>query len=147
MDQDTYLKNRLDDQIKWYDQKSMWNQKLFKRLQIFQISAAAAIPFLSGYMTSEATFIKFWVGLLGVLIAVSGSLLGLYKFQENWMAYRTTCEALRQEKLLFLTKTDPYNSENPFELLVKRVESRLSGENTNWAQYMKKVPEGQKPQA
>ena len=56
MEQDEYLKNRLDDQIDWYDRKSVQNQKWFKRLQVISIIAAASIPFLSGYIT-ETTLI------------------------------------------------------------------------------------------
>ena len=46
MNQEDYLKDRLDNQIDWYDKKSQWNQKWFKRLQVFQLIAAAIIPFL-----------------------------------------------------------------------------------------------------
>lgn len=144
MNQEEYLKERLDGQIDWYDRKSQWNQQWFKRLQVFQLVAAAAIPFMSGYMGPDTLWIKFSVGLVGVLIAASGAVIGLYKFQENWMEYRTTCESLRHEKYLFLTGTEPYDAEKPFDLLVKRVESQISKENSNWSQYTKKEPKTKK---
>jgi len=61
-------------------------------------------------------------------------MLALYQFQENWTAYRSTCESLKQEKYLFLTKTEPYNGSDPFPLFVQRVESILSKERTAWTQ-------------
>ena len=139
MNQDDYLKSRLDDQISWYDQKSSWNQRWFKRLQVFQIIAAALIPVLVNYVTDTSGYMRIIVALLGACIAIVSGVIGLYKLQENWLEYRTTCESLRHEKYLFLTKADPYSNEEPFNLLVNRVETLISKENTNWAQYMKKV--------
>ena len=138
MNQEEYLKNRLDDQIGWYDRKSMQNQKWFKRLQVAAVLASATIPFLSGYITETSLLLKISVGLLGLAVAAITAVLGLYKFQENWLEFRTTCESLKHEKYLFLTKSDPYDGEEPFKLLVERVESLISKENTAWNRYMKK---------
>ena len=136
--QDDYFKDRLDNQIDWYDRKSIQSQKWFKRLQVMVIVSSATIPFLSGYMDSETLYLKIVVGLLGLVIAAITAVLGLYQFQENWLEYRTTCETLRHEKYLFLAKAPPYNEEEPFLLLVERVEGLISKENTNWQSYMKK---------
>jgi hypothetical protein len=136
--QDDYFKERLDNQIDWYDKKSSQSQRWFKRLQVIVIVSSATIPFLSGYMDSETLYLKIAIGLLGLIIAAITAVLGLYQFQENWLEYRTTCETLRHEKYLFLAKAAPYNEEEPFLLLVERVEGLISKENTNWQSYMKK---------
>lgn len=138
MNQEAYLKERLQDQIDWYDRKSMKNQKWFKRLQVAAILASVTIPFLSGYITETTLLLKVSVGLLGLIVAAVTSVLGLYKFQENWFEFRTTCESLKHEKYMFLTKSEPYNQGDPFRLLVERVESLISKENTTWNWYMKK---------
>ena len=138
MDQDKYLKERLDDQIDWYDKKSQWNQKWFKRLKIMEISFAAFIPFMISFITESTIILKIIAGSFGIIIVIISGLIGLYKFQENWIEYRTTCETLRHEKFLFLTKSYPYNVDQPFLLLVQRIESLISKENTNWSQYIKK---------
>jgi hypothetical protein len=44
MNEEEYIGNRLEDQINWYDKKSIWHQKWFKRLQVYQIIAAVLIP-------------------------------------------------------------------------------------------------------
>ncbi len=136
--QDDYFSERLNNQIDWYDRKSIQSQRWFKRLQVIVIVSSATIPFLSGYMDEETLYLKIAVGLLGLLIAAITAVLGLYQFQENWLEYRTTCETLRHEKYLFLAKAAPYNEEEPFLLLVERVEGLISKENTNWQSYMKK---------
>jgi hypothetical protein len=137
MNQEEYIKDRLDDQIRWYDGKSMQNQKWFKRLQVASIFVSATIPFLSGYITETTIMLKISVGLLGLAVATITAVLGLYKFQENWLEFRTTCESLEHEKYLFLTKSEPYDQTEPFKLLVQRVENLLSKENTAWNRYMK----------
>jgi hypothetical protein len=48
MDQDEYLKNRVDDQIAWYNRKSASNQRWFQLLHMVEIVAAATIPLLAG---------------------------------------------------------------------------------------------------
>jgi len=138
MSQDEYFEERLDNQIDWYDSKSIKSQKLFKRLQVIVIICAATIPFLSGYLDETTIYIKFVIGILGLSIAAITAVLGLYQFQENWLEYRTTCETLRHEKYLYLARAEPYNCNEPFLLLVQRVEGLISKENTNWQNYMKK---------
>lgn len=138
MDQEEYMKERVENQIDWYDKKSSFNQRWFKRLQVIAILSASTIPFLSGYSSGEDEAIRISIGILGLVVAIITAILSLYKFQEHWLEYRTTCESLRHEKYLFLTATVPYNSEEPFPIFVQRVESLISKENTDWSQYMKK---------
>jgi hypothetical protein len=137
MEQNTYIQERLDDQIDWYDKKSQSNQKWHKRLRVIELIAGASIPFLAAYITEASLTLKLGVGFLGLLITIITGVVTLYKFQENWIEYRTTCEALRHEKFLFLTQTDPYDIKDPFNLLVFRVENLISKENTKWAEHIK----------
>lgn len=138
MTQEEYLEERLEDQISWYDKKSMWNQKIFKRLKLVEFLAAAMIPFLIGFMGKDATFLQIIVGMLGVLISVITAMTTLNRYHENWIEYRTTCEVLRHEKYLFKTAASPYDKKTPFPLLVARIESLISKENSQWAASLQK---------
>lgn len=136
MDDNEYIKQRLEAQQKWYSNKSQSYQAWYKRLQIIQLLAAASIPFLASYANAGISLIKILVGVLGVLIAGITGLLALYKFEEKWIKYRTTAESLKHEKFRYLTRTMPYDGEAPFPLLVQRVESLISQENRDWSQYV-----------
>lgn len=136
MKQEEYIKNRIEVQISWYDRRSQINQRWYKGLQLSQFILATSIPFLAGYISDGDNKVVFAIGLIGFLTAILVAILGLYKFQENWIKYRTTCEALKHEKYLFLTSSVPYEIESNFSLLVQRVENLISSENINWAQYM-----------
>ncbi len=137
MDQQEYIDTRLDDQINWYDKKSQWNQKFYKRLRIFEIVAASSIPLLTGFINKQENSWHIVVGILGALIAIFSGVAALYKFHELWIEYRTVSETLRHHKYLFLTKSRPYHEENPFPLLVDAVEGIISKENSNWSSFNK----------
>ena len=137
MNVDEYLENRLNAQIEWYDRKSGWNQRWYKKLRLLEILAAASIPFLTAYITDATPDMKIVVGGLGVLIAVSSGVMALFKYQEQWLQYRTTAESLQHHKYLYLTKTAPYNNDSSFNLLVETIEGLISKENSNWVSYAK----------
>ncbi|MCI8673107.1 MAG: DUF4231 domain-containing protein [Lachnospiraceae bacterium] len=133
MDINQYLIERVDDQINWYDKKSTTAQKYYKRYQIAEIILAALIPLLSGY-TSSCIFLQIIIGLFGATIAIIEAITKLYKFHENWIQYRSTCELLQHQKYLYLTQSFPYNKndETIDNIFIKNVESIISSENNQW---------------
>ena len=137
MNEEEYIVARIDEQINWYDRKSQQAQKWFKFLRGTEIVAAATIPVVAGFANSSL-LVTFFIGVLGAGIAIISAVISLNQFQENWTEYRTICESLKHEKFLFLTKTEPYNGAQNFCLLVHRVESLISKENTAWSQYTRR---------
>ena len=119
---------RLEEQCKWYSEKSAENKRWFQSLKVIEIVAAAVIPFAAGY--SGLTVLT---GLLGVLIVVLEGLQGIYQFHDNWIAYRSTNEALKHEKYLWQAKAGPYkDAANPYAMFAERVESLVSIEHAKW---------------
>lgn len=145
LDQEKYIQERVDDQIEWYDRKSQSAQKWFKRFRLLEIILAAFIPFFAGFGDGEEWSIVL-VGIFGASVAILAALLSLNQFHENWIEYRTTCESLKHEKYLFLTKSEPYNDDAPYDLFVQRIESLISKENSAWSQYTRKGVEASSPQ-
>jgi hypothetical protein len=138
--------DRLEDQIAWYDRKSIGYQKTYKRIKIIEIVAAAAIPFLSALNISQAGnaqaghLISWTIGGLGVLITILEGVLQLNQYQSNWIAYRSACEGLKHEKYAYLAKAAPYNdAPNPHALLAERVEALVSQEHAKWASVQQQV--------
>jgi hypothetical protein len=130
---------RLDDQIKWYGDKSSHCQHTYKRIKLIEIIAAALIPFLAALRVSDSDpHTRFAVGVLtaglGVLITILEGVLQLYQFQQIWVAYRATAEAMKHEKFIYLAKGGPYaTASDPHALLAERVEALGSQENSKWA--------------
>lgn len=144
MNDDEYITSRVDDQIGWYDSKSQSAQYWYKWLRGTEIVFAAAIPLIAGF-AADPFPVTLVVGVLGASIAVISAAISLNQFQERWTEYRTTCESLKHEKFLFLTKAEPYHEDEPFRLFVQRVESQISKENSAWSQYTQANLENSKP--
>jgi len=132
---------RLEDQIDWYNRRSLKSQRLFKSLKLTTIVAAAGVPLCAGLQISA------WItGGLGALIAVLEGVQQLNQYQHNWITYRATCEALKHEKYLYLAGAAPYaGATNAKTLLAERIESLISQEHSKWVSSVEQVAKGLKP--
>ena len=140
---------RIEEQINWYDKKSSIYQKKYKRIKLIEIVAAALIPFLAALHFSDpnvlfpftrvrlVTVVGTFTALLGVLITILEGVLQLQQYQQNWVTYRATCEALKHEKFTCLAGAGIYGTAaNPHTLLTERAETIGSQENTKWASLL-----------
>lgn len=146
-DFDQYLKERYYDQVDWYDRKSLWNQKWYTRLQWSMIILAAITPALVAIDASafNSAFFKWIAVLTSFSVAVLAAALKTFKFQENWINYRTTCETLRKEIHLYRAGVGDYsNTKDRETFFVERVESLISRENTLWLTTFKADKEKEK---
>ena len=133
---------RLEDQIDWYDRKSIANQRTYKQMKVVEILAAAIIPFLAALRNPNIGMVT---GALGVLVTVLEGMLHLNQYQQNWINYRSTCEALKHEKYTYLGKASPYaNVPDAHALLAERVETLVSEEHAKWASLQQQEPGKQK---
>ncbi len=133
---------RLEDQLGWYDRKSAHGKTWFYRLKVAQIVIAAGIPALAAAGASTAV-----AGALGATIVVFEGLQQLFQFQQNWVSYRATAEALKHEKFLFTARAGPYAAAaRPEALLAERVEGLVSQEHAAWTSSQKEPPAGAAPQ-
>jgi len=124
------IMERLENQIEWYDNKSRSNRRWFKRIKVIEILGAALIPFLAAVTFH---YDKLVTAGIGVLITILEGLLHLNQYQQLWNDYRSTCEALRHEKYLYLGNAGPYaTAPNPHALLAERIESTVSQEHAQW---------------
>jgi Protein of unknown function (DUF4231) len=144
---ETYLQDRLDQQLTWLSNASRANKRAFLRLRILEILLGTGITIFSPF-SSRLPWGSLIIALAGGGIAVSGSLLALNRHQENWLRYRGLAESLKREKYLFLTGTSPYNdSSTAFPQLVAVTESLLGEENSHWNRQMSQQSETPAPQA
>lgn len=119
---------RLEDQIRWYDEKSGDNQRRFKVLKGLQLLAAATIPVVATVGLHAAI-----PAALGAAVVVLEGFLQLNQYQQNWISYRSTCEALKHEKFLFLGRAGPYaGADDGRALLADRIEGLISQEHAKW---------------
>lgn len=131
----------LENQTKWYSQKGAQYQRIYKRAKAIEIVVAALIPLGSALSTGTVVINgitlnpgAITIGFLGVVITVIEGLLHLNQYQQNWITYRATAEALKHEKYLYLAAAGPYASApTPLTVLTERIVLIMSQENTQWA--------------
>ena len=120
---------RLMDQLAWYDSKSVAAQRAYKRVKVAQIAIAAAVPVVAAVRGPT------WVtALLGSAVVLLEAVQQLYQWQTNWVLYRSTAEALKHEKYLYLSDAGPYSAADRQRQLAERVEGLVSQEHAKWTQ-------------
>jgi hypothetical protein len=120
--------SRLEDQIGWYDRRSRENQRRYKALKLVELMVAAALPVVAALES------PVWLtgGLAAVIVVLEGT-QHLFQFQEHWITYRSTAEALKHERYLYLATAGPYVGADRHRQLAERLESFVSQEHAKWA--------------
>ena len=121
--------DRLEDQLEWYDRKSMAAQQRYKQVKLSQLIVGAAVPVVAALHVSAAV-----TATLAALVVVAESAQQLYQWQTNWVLYRSTAEALKHEKYLYLAAAGPYRAEDRHRVLAERLEGLISQEHARWTE-------------
>lgn len=158
-----YFNQRLQEQIEYHDVRAKNNQykyKLYKRIEFILAASIPVVISLSAMGVFEnivlfnftktiegkeiiiSTFnltilLQILAALAGVFLAFINKVLELDEYFKLWKDYRYIHERLIQERILYLTHTDPYNSENAFSDFVDNIESILSNQVQKWRQMQK----------
>ncbi|WP_138733741.1 DUF4231 domain-containing protein [Modestobacter excelsi] len=128
---------RLLDQLDWYDRKSSSAQRAFTRLKVVELFIAAAVPVVAG--AGGSTLL---IATLGAAVLVLEAVQQLFQWQTNWVLYRSTAEALKHEKYLFLSSAGPYASADRLRVLAERIEGLISQEHAKWTQGRERAEPG-----
>jgi len=123
---------RLEYRIKWYEDKSMKNRRIFKVMKSLQITMAILIPAI---VHIDLPITKWVISILGALIAIFESVQYMNQYEATWISHRVIAERLEREKFLFLANAGPYQTLEENERLTKlaeRVEELVSIEQPNW---------------
>jgi hypothetical protein len=119
--------DRLEDQISWYDRKASDNQHLYKWLKLLEIAVAAMLPVVA------AVHSPVWVtGGLAAVVVILEVLQHVYQFLQNWITYRSTAEALKHERYLYVVLAGPYAGGDRHRQLAERIEGLISQEHARW---------------
>lgn len=139
-DFENYLKRRYEDQTKWYSDSASKNKKFYIFFQWGVIILSASLPVLIASVPESRQWVTV---ILSILLAIGTAGLKTFKFQENWINYRTISETLKKEKHYYDADLDEYSEASDKDaLFVDRVESLISRENTLWvATHMQKEDE------
>lgn len=135
---DSTLVEKIAAKSAWYGIHARRNRMVYNVLKGFQIVCAAAIPVVA--IASRSEIQRWTTAGLGALIGIVEGFLQLGQYQQNWLQYRGTREALKREELLHEGRVGPYAGvADPDSLYVERCDSIMSGETVQWLQSQKQA--------
>ena len=138
---ETYINDRLNQRLVWYDRKAKRSKFYFLSLKITTILCSAMVPLLTssditvGQITNCFIFAKdINLGtVISSIVVVLVSIESVLHNKEQWRNYRRTKQCLMKEYYDFAAGINRYNgldnSENAFFVFVERVENIILTEN------------------
>jgi len=134
---DDYLEDRYENQINWYSNRASKSKLYYSLFQWSAIILSASLPVLIASVPETWQLLTI---VLSILLAICTTGLKTFKFQENWISYRTISETLKKEKHFYDAQIDEYAEASDREaLFVDRVENLISREHSLWVTtHMKK---------
>ncbi len=130
-EQQHYIDQRIIPKLECFKKTATKNQQRYYFWQTTAIILAAFVPVLSGFITTDPAtmYLKWLVALSGGASAVIVGLLGLFKYQENWLRYQSIYQDLDANLSQFHVGTGIYaNRHAAFHLLAENCESILKAE-------------------
>ncbi|WP_375560394.1 DUF4231 domain-containing protein [Bernardetia sp. OM2101] len=145
MSDEEYINERLVAQMEWYDRKSSENKSKYKRIKRTESVIAALIPVVITFGAFKViqendlgVYLQVIAALAGVALVIMNSFLELDEHHKLWKEYRVTCEMMRHERYMYMTRSEPYDEADAFPLLVEKIEAILNSETQRWKQIDKK---------
>lgn len=141
MDIETYLTERVNDQIKYFDSNAIRNQKWYRGLKSTAIAcnifttltiALTLIPDLKVPMSIVALF-------LSMIVLATYQVEDFYNFGAKWEKFRLVAERMKSEKCLFLNGAGPYLSDDTDEgkrVFIEKIEGIIQGTDISYSLLM-----------
>jgi len=125
-----YVSERYKTQIRWYSNRASANKQRYHVFQWTAIILSVSLPVLIATVPDSR---QLFTIVISIVLAICTAALKTFKFQENWINYRTTAETLKKEKYFLEAELNEYADATDKEaLFIERVESLISRENTLW---------------
>lgn len=129
---------QVESRLNWYDRKATRARAAYLTAKIIELGAASLIPIVA--LTGTEPLV---IAGLGALIAVVAGVEQLFRFQETWINYRRTAEALRNELFLYHAGAGPYEELTEAgaaeKLVANRAAAHLLQEGTRWEALAKQA--------
>lgn len=145
IDAETYIDERFNPMIKWYDAKAGWAKRRYLRVQATTVVGGAVVPVLVNITGGDwETWIRGGTTAISILVVILVALEGVLHYREQWVNYRSTEQFMRKEYYRFITQQGPYGQhagegdgvDRALKLFVERVEQALASENSSTLQIL-----------
>jgi hypothetical protein len=125
-----YREGRYVEALNYYDNKAIWNKRLYHICSIYVLIVSAGISPIVLLCKERGQILT---AILSPTITVLAAIAGHYRFHENWLGYRATWDALRHQIYWHGAKAGLYaGQEDPNRFFVEQVEDLISREGSEW---------------
>lgn len=133
MNPEQYLKDRVEDQLKYFEKAANKEKSKHIIYQILIIILALLIPVMNNVDLKGVGDLTNLVTILALVLAILTGIANFRKFGDLWLSYRTTEESIKREKFLFLTLSGKYaDNDAAFSEFVSTMELILSAEHNKF---------------
>ena len=129
MNIESYINDRVDDQIKYFDRSAVKNQRIYRLLRIVAISCNVLTALAIALTFAVPAEFKKVVGIvalaLTMIVLLTYQIEEFFNFGAKWQKFRIVGELIKSEKYLYLNGAGVYTSadmEQRKRIFVKRVE-------------------------
>ena len=129
MNVESYINDRVDDQIKYFDRSAVKNQRIYRFLRIVAISCNVLTALAIALTFAVPAEYKKEVGIvalaLTMIVLLTYQIEEFFNFGAKWQKFRIVGELIKSEKYLYLNGAGVYTSadlEQRKRIFVKRVE-------------------------
>lgn len=134
-DEQDLLWKEYEAHFRWYDRAATRSRRAYAALKVASLTVAAAVPVVAALRAPAGV-----TATLAAVVVVVEGILQMFQLQTNWISYRATAEALRQQAFLYAAQVDPYNDPGTRrDRLATFLSSTTGRENTTWAQGMRQT--------
>lgn len=133
-DFDDYMKNRVEDQISYFDSSALKSQRAYRRLKLTSIACNILTTMTIALAFTVPETYKVSMGILALVL--STVVLGTYQLEEfqnygaKWEKFRLVAEQLKSEKYMFLNQVGAYSSADESanrREFIERIEGTIRG--------------------
>lgn len=140
---ETYLTERLDAQLQYFDKSAMRNQRRYRLLKRVAIGCNLGTTLTIALVFVVPAGPDFWLSILALVL--STFVLATYQVEEfenygaKWEKFRLVAEQLKSERYMFVARAGKYgsmNEEQALDALVQSVESTIRGTDVSYFALM-----------
>lgn len=129
MNIESYINDRVDDQIKYFDRNAVKNQRIYRFLRMTAISCNVLTTLAIVLTFAVPAHLKVPMGIaalvLTLIVLATYQIEEFYNFGAKWQKFRIVGELIKSEKYMFLNGAGVYASgeiEQRKRIFVKKVE-------------------------
>ena len=140
---ESYIKDRVDDQLDYFDSSAMRNQKAYRKLKGTSIACNVLTTMTIALAFTVPAEYKVAMGILALIL--STVVLATYQIEEfqsfgaKWEKFRLVAEQIKSEKYLFLNRAGTYaleDEETAKRKFIETIEGIIKGTDISYFSLM-----------